>query len=48
MLKNDPNELYKVCANASKSCTRLMENFEKVIQFEDLKVIEDEEIDEAI
>ena len=49
VLKNDPNELYKVCANASKSCTRLMENFEKVREFENLKMIEDEEeIDEAI
>ncbi len=33
-LKDDPNELYKVCSNASSSCNRLMENYEKVIALE--------------
>lgn len=49
-LKNDPNELYKVCSNSSKSCSRLMENFEKVRAFENTKVKQDEEkdLDEVI
>lgn len=50
VLKNDPNELYKVCANASKSCNRLMGNFEKVRNIENIQMLVDEEneIDEAI
>ncbi|WP_304683104.1 ArdC family protein [uncultured Clostridium sp.] len=49
-LKNDPNELYKVCSNASKSCNRLMENYEKVIAFENKqeKNKDEEEMEEAI
>lgn len=48
VLKNDPNQLYKVCANASKSCSRLMENYEKIKVFENIQDIEDEEYENAI
>ena len=48
-LKDNPNELYKVCNNASKSCNRLMENYEKVRIYENTKVNQDEkEINEEI
>ena len=43
VLKNDPNELYRVCSNASKSCSRLMENYEKVRVFENTLVKQNEE-----
>lgn len=50
VLKNDPNELYRVCSNASKSCSRLMENYEKVRVFENTQVKqnEDKELEEII
>ena len=49
-LKNDPNELYKVCSNASKSCSRLMDNYEKVIVFENKieKTNDEKEFEEVI
>ena len=48
-LKDNPNELYKVCNNASKSCNRLMENYEKVRIYENTKVNQEEkEINEEI
>ncbi len=49
-LKDDPNELYKVCSNASKSCNRLIENYEKVRVFENtqIKVKEEKELEEII
>lgn len=49
-LKDDPNELYKVCSNASKSCNRLMENYEKVIVFENKKekINDENEFEEII
>lgn len=48
-LKDNPNELYKVCNNASKSCNRLMENYEKIRIYENTKVNQDEkEINEEI
>ena len=48
-LKDNPNELYKVCNNASKSCNRLMDNYEKVRIYENTKVNQDEkEINEEI
>lgn len=31
-LKDDPNELYKVSSNASTSCNRLLENYEKELK----------------
>lgn len=49
-LKDDPNELYKVCSNASKSCNRLIENYEKVRFFENMQEKQDKEkeLDEVI
>lgn len=49
-LKNDPNELYKVCSNASKSCNRLLENYEKVRVFENKqnKVKDENDLEEVI
>lgn len=49
-LKNNPNELYRVCNNASKSCNRLIENYEKVIIFENKKdtIMELSELDESL
>lgn len=48
-LKDNPNELYKVCNNASKSCNRLMENYEKVRIYENTKFNQEEkEINEEI
>lgn len=47
-LKNEPNELYKVCSNASKSCNRLMDNYERARVFENtqFKQKEDKELEE--
>ena len=43
VLKNDPNELYKVCSNASKSCNRLMDNYERVRAFENTQTKQKDE-----
>lgn len=49
VLEDNPNELYKVCSNASKSCNRLMDNYEKVRIFENKKQsIQQEELEEFI
>lgn len=46
-LKNDPNELYKVCSNASMSCNRLFENFDKIQELTKKQIEEfDEETEE--
>lgn len=47
-LKDDPNALYKVCSNASKSCNRLMENYEKVRIYENVKQDDKSELEEII
>lgn len=46
ILKDDPNQLYKVCNNASQSCNRLMENYEMARIYENKR--EDETLEKVI
>lgn len=45
-LKDDPNELYKVCSNASSSCNRLIENYEEELE-KNIENVEDLDEDEG-
>ncbi len=47
-LKDDPNELYKVCSNASNSCNRLIDNYERAIEKESINIQIDEEEEDCL